>query len=116
MRRGLVILAVCALAGCANELAMRQAELAQWVGQPETELLQAMGAPDHSFTSGVVTVLTYDERDVDWQPVAPNYWAFAPSGWGRGFPPRAYVTECDTTFTIADGVVKSFSLRGNGCN
>lgn len=117
MRRGLAILAVCALAGCANnELAIRQAELAKWVGRPETELLQAMGAPDRSYEAAGVTVLTFKDQQIEWQPAVPDYWAFAPSGWGRGFGPRADVTECDTTFTVGEGVVKSFSLRGNGCD
>ncbi|MEA2727266.1 MAG: hypothetical protein QOF70_1741, partial [Acetobacteraceae bacterium] len=32
-----------------------------------------------------------------------------------GIPPTVMTLVCETTFTIADGIVRSFSLRGNAC-
>lgn len=116
MRRGLIVIAASAvLAGCANGLAQRQAELAHWVGKPESDVVQAMGAPDRSYDAGTVKVLTYEDRHVQYEPGDPYWWGPGPY-WHSGFPPALRVYTCDTSFTIADKLVKSFSLRGNGCN
>jgi hypothetical protein len=43
MRRLVHLFGAALLAGCSNGLAQLQAELATWVGKPETELVQLMG-------------------------------------------------------------------------
>jgi hypothetical protein len=115
----LVVLGVAALAlaGCVKGLAQRQAELTRWVGQPETELVSAMGAPSRSYETNGIKVLTYDDNRVDIIPGSPAYPGYGPYWWasGYGLPPQAVNLRCDTNFTIAGGVVKGFSLRGNGC-
>jgi hypothetical protein len=105
------------LAGCVNELAQRQAELTRWVGRPETELVSEMGAPNRSYATGGITVLTYEESRVDIIPGSPFYQGYGPYWWGAGpgLAPQALNLRCDTTFTVAGGVVQGFSLRGNDC-
>jgi hypothetical protein len=112
------LLAVTALAaGCANGLAERQAALGVWVGKPETELLGIMGAPTRSYDAGGMTFLTYEDRRLEIVPGAPYPYPYGlgPFGYGGGFPPTAATLVCDTTFTVAGGIVRAFSLRGNAC-
>jgi hypothetical protein len=109
-----VVLAAAALGGCTGELAERQAELAHWVGQPESQLVAAMGAPNRTYDSGGVKFLTYEDVYVHEGPSGPYYFGPGPAA-PDGFRGTVYRTVCDTTFTIAQGVVKAFSLRGNGC-
>lgn len=115
MRR-ILLLATVALTGCTNMLAVRQAELTSWIGRPETELVEAMGAPTRSYDAGKVKVLTYEDRRVEITPGGPFY---GPGpfgyGYGGGFPPTAETLVCATSFTIDGGVVRSFSFRGNAC-
>jgi hypothetical protein len=112
------VVVVAVLAGvvgaCSGGLAARQAELAGWVGKPETALVGTMGAPTRSYEAGGMKFLTYDERRVQIVPGTP-FWGPGPYWYGGGFPPVATTLECDTTFTVADGVVRAFSLRGNAC-
>jgi hypothetical protein len=115
MHHVLVLIAAGLLAGCVAGLATRQAELSQWVGRPETELLGAMGAPNRSYESGGMKFLTYEERRVEVVPGTPYYFGPGPFGDGSPFPPTTTTLGCDTTFTVAAGVVRAFSLRGNAC-
>jgi hypothetical protein len=109
-----LMIATGMLAGCTGELAERQAELAHWVGQPEAQLVAAMGAPNRSYDSGGMKFLTYEDVYVQEGPTGPYYFGPGPAA-PTGFSGVRYTTICDTTFTVADGVVKAFSFRGNGC-
>jgi len=111
---GLLVLA----GGCAHELAQRQAFLNQFVGHPEQELLGKLGVPNRTYTAEGVKYLAYDQRRVALIPPLPPYgpgpWWFY-GGYGGGPPAEAVELTCETTFTVAGGVVKSYTLRGNAC-
>lgn len=109
-----VAVAAVSLTSCTGELAERQAELQHWIGQPENQLVAAMGAPNRVYDSGSTKVLTYEDVYLQQGPSAPYYFGPGPVG-PTGFSGTVYRTVCNTTFTIGDGVVKAFSLRGNGC-
>jgi hypothetical protein len=109
-----IILTAVSLAGCVSELAERQAELSRWVGQPDSQLVAAMGAPNRVYESGGIKFLTYEDVHYQEGPSGPYYFGPGPAA-ATGFSGTVYRTVCDTTFTVADGVVKAFSLRGNGC-
>ena len=115
MRRLVVIAASGLIAGCVNQIAVRQEELTRWVGRPEAELVQAMGAPNRSYETGGMKFLTYEERRVEIVPGSPYYAGPGAFWYGGGFPPTAVNLACDTTFSIGGGVVRAFSLRGNAC-
>jgi hypothetical protein len=67
--------------------------------------------------------LTYEDRRVQIVPGSPvyggigpyGYGGAGPFGYGAGIPPTAVNLTCDTTFTVAGGLVRAFSLRGNAC-
>jgi hypothetical protein len=115
MRRVSLLLLTGLLAGCVDELAVRQAQLSQLVGQPEAVLIQQLGVPSRSYETGGVKYLAYNEQRVDIVPGFPTYNPYFTGWYGGGFPPYAVDLRCETTFAIADGTVKSFTLRGNAC-
>jgi hypothetical protein len=116
MRCLALIILAGTLAGCTNQLAVRQAELNQWIGRPETELLTVMGVPDRTYEANGLKFLAYSDHRVEWLPGTPPYPYGPPFGWyAGGIPPQAIALSCDTTFTISSGVVRSYSLRGNAC-
>lgn len=115
MRRAVLVLAVL-LAGCVNRLAQRQAFLAPFIGQPESVLVQRLGVPDRTYQTQGVKYLAYTESRVDILPGAPMMMGPPWWGWyGGGFPPQAVNLVCDTTFAVSDGIVRSYTLRGNAC-
>jgi hypothetical protein len=116
MRRVWLVLVTGLAAGCSNGLAVRQSELAQWVGQPEVQLVAAMGAPNRTYDSGGMKFLTYEEPvQVEQAPYYAGSPYYLGAGPTYGFGGRVTTYVCDTTFTVAGGVVKGFSLRGDGC-
>lgn len=117
MRRPVLILLAGLLAGCTNQLAARQARLAPLIGQTEGTLVQQFGVPDRTYETEGVKYLAYEEARVDVIPGMPGY-SYGPPFWGwygSGFPPQVVTMVCETTFAVANGVVRSFTLRGNAC-
>jgi hypothetical protein len=115
MRRAIPFLLCGVLAGCGNQLAARQAQLSQLIGQPEAALIRQLGVPNRSYETGGVKYLAYLEQRVDIMPGMPSYNPFFTGWYGGGFPPEVINLRCETTFEIAGGAVKGFSLRGNAC-
>jgi hypothetical protein len=116
MQRAGLLLLLALVSGCAIGPS-RQQLLAPFIGVSETELVQRMGVPNRTIESGGIRFLAYDERRID---VIPGVGPFP--GWGPwyygyygGLPPEVIVRSCETTFEIAGGRVRSFSLRGNDC-
>lgn len=115
VHRCIIIFMACSLTGCVSGLANRQAQLSMWVGKPEVELVGIMGAPSRTYETAGMKFLTYEERHVEIVPSTPYTFGPGPFWYGGGFPPTATTLVCDTTFTIAAGVVRAYSLRGNAC-
>jgi hypothetical protein len=113
MRSVLLPALLVGAAGCVDGLAARQAYLNRFVGQPEAVLVQQMGVPTRTYATAGTKFLAYDERRVDVIPAFPAYGFF--NGWYGGFPPQVVDLQCETTFEVTDGTVKSFTLRGNAC-
>jgi hypothetical protein len=118
MRRPALLILIPLLAGCVNQLAQRQAFLNKFVGGPDSELVQQLGVPNRTYETGDVKYLAYDERRTVIAPALPPYgpgpwWAYG--GYGGGFPPTVVNLTCETTFAVAGGVVKSYTLHGNAC-
>lgn len=115
MRRLVVLLLIGLLSACTDMLAARQAQLNQLVGRPEIDVIQAMGVPTRTFETGGVRFLSYQQSQTQVMPASPWYWYGPMPGFYGGFPPQVVTWSCDTTFSIANGVVTGFTLRGNGC-
>ena len=73
MCRAIVLLLTGLLAGCVNQLAVREARLRQFIGQPEAALVQQMGVPNRVYETGGVKYLAYDEHSIDVVPGFPTY-------------------------------------------
>jgi hypothetical protein len=103
------------IAGCST-LAERQESGARLVGKPVAELEGAMGVPTRTSEAGAVTFLIYEDRHPETVPGNPFCYGPGPFCDGGGFPPPPPANlVCDTTFTVTNGVVRAFSLRGEGC-
>lgn len=97
---GLPVLLAACTAGRAES---RRAELSALVGRPEAELVRRLGPPAQVSELQGVRTLTYEERDVTRL---------------RGLsaiPPRTASFRCDTVVVVAQGRVRAFDSRGNGC-
>jgi hypothetical protein len=114
MRRIVPFVLAGLLAGCTDQLAARQAYLSQFIGQPESAVVQAMGVPTRNFETGGVTYLAYNEHRIDFIPSPPTFAPWYYGGYGA-FPPQVVQLNCETTFEVADGKIRSFKLRGNAC-
>ena len=116
MRRFVPLLLLILLGACGNQLAARQAFLNQFIGHPEAGLVQQLGVPARTYETGGIKYLAYTESRVEfipsYSPVAGPWWM---GGYGSGFPPQVVNLVCETTFAVADGAVKSYTLRGNAC-
>ena len=119
-RAALGTILVLSLAGCEIGPSLSK-RLQAYVGQPETVLVQGLGVPSRTITSGGITFLAYD-----WQSsaIVPGYAGFV--GWGMdGFgpwdgglaaPPVILTTGCEATFQMTPAAtVAAFTLRGNAC-
>jgi hypothetical protein len=118
MHRPVLLVPALLLAGCVNQLAQRQAFLSQFIGHPDSELVQQVGVPTRTYETDGVKYLAYDESRVQIVPAVPPYgpgpwWAYG--SYGGGFPPQVINLSCETTFAITGGVVKSYALHGNAC-
>ncbi|MGC1408616.1 MAG: hypothetical protein WA864_06705 [Acetobacteraceae bacterium] len=115
MHRAILLVLTGLMAGCADQLAARQAYLSRFVGQPEDMLVQQMGVPARTYETTGVKYLAYNERQVDIVPAFPSYGPFFTGWYGGGFPPQVIDLQCETTFEVSAGTVRSFTLRGNAC-
>jgi hypothetical protein len=111
--RFVTLLICCTLqTGCDDGRGERMAALNRLVGQPEQTLLLTMGVPTRSYDSGGVKYLAYDEQLIDIIPGTPGV-----GPWNLGaVPPQPIERSCETTFQVAQGIVRSFILRGNACD
>lgn len=99
-----VLAAAVLLAACATEpLGPGRAALSDLVGRPEAELIRRLGPPVHVSELQGVRTLTYEARDV-----TRLRGSFA-------IPPRTASFRCDTVVVVAEGRVRAFDSRGNGC-
>jgi hypothetical protein len=123
-RAALATALLLSLAGCATgpSLATR---LQAYVGQPETVLVQGLGVPSRTITTGGIKFLAYDWQSSAVIPGDPGFVAWGWGGFGPGFgpwgggfyaPPTVVTTGCEATFQLSPtDTVAAFTLRGNAC-
>ncbi len=125
MRRSAVLsLFFLALAGCATGPSL-QSRMAAYIGANEQTLVQQLGVPDRQITVNGVQYVAYNWRRQaaytgaymggygPW--VGPYYGGFFPSVYEAGLSPQIVIYSCEATFTLLNGKVLSFTLRGNDC-
>ncbi len=130
MRKFLLLaLPLAALSACATGPSL-QSRMASYTGASEQTLVQQLGVPDKQVTVGGLQYLAYDHRDIDFDPgiVGPldgsGFYGgpFYGGGFGpgpffdAGIPSRVHEIACETTFTLRDDKVISFTLRGDDCS
>lgn len=116
-RASLGILTLLFLAGCQIGPSLSQ-RLQAYVGQPESTLIQGLGVPNRTITSGGIKFLAYDWQSTAVIPGQPAFPGWGWGGFGPGFyaPPAVVTTSCEATFQMGPGdVVMTFTLRGDAC-
>jgi hypothetical protein len=96
-------------------LAEREAYSAQFVGQPEADLVRQLGVPTRTIESGDARFLAYVETRRDYIRPIPG---FALRHYLEGadyLPTQVIERTCETTYEIAAGKVAVVRIRGNGC-
>lgn len=123
MRKFLILAAVAALTACAAPGEQRATYLNTMVGKPESELVRAFGVPSRSYEVAGSKFLAYRESRISSTPgVGYGYgygwgrWGGYPYGYAGGIPPEIQQRDCETTFELVGGIVKTWTLRGNACN
>lgn len=115
------------LASCQTGPTLSQ-RLHAYIGQPEQAIVQGLGVPARTITTGGVKYLAYDWQNTQVIPGSGGYgwgWGGDPWGpWGGGFyaPPTVVVTGCEATFQMGPSgqpeggeVAVAVVLRGNAC-
>lgn len=116
----IVILISTVLFGCATQKKY-QTILDTWVGHPEHKLVRSWGPPQSVYESEGVKYLTYtNSRNVVLGQTNSSYTTTvigntAYTTGSPGSPGRNYAMTCQTTFEIRDGVIQSWSYKGNDC-
>ncbi len=128
MRKFSLLCGVLALAGCAYPNPAHVASLNALVGKTETDLIRAQGVPNRTYSAGGHKFLAFSRNRIETIPGSPGFgpgfggWGYG-YGWGGpywgggfgGFGPDIVQRDCETTFELDGGVVKTWSLRGNDC-
>ena len=65
--------------------------------------------PSRNYETGGVKYLAYSEHRIDIIPTFPSYSPFYTGWYGGGFPPQVIELQCETTFEVAEGIVKAFT-------
>jgi hypothetical protein len=116
---GLASLLLFGLAGCQTGPTLSQ-RLHVYIGQPEAVIVQGLGVPQRSITTGGIKYLAYDWQNTQVIPGGAGWgWGGGPWGpWGGGWyaPPAVITTGCEATFQMGPGdVAVAVILRGNAC-
>jgi hypothetical protein len=121
-----VLVAAGTLAGCQYPSAQKVAMLNQAIGRDEASLVREFGVPTKTYETGGTKFLSYQESWVEQLPGVPGpvFYGYGGFGYGWGGPGYLYAPtysggsvrrDCDTTFEVVGGIVKSWKLRGNDC-
>lgn len=126
MRKYLCLIALLSISACATGPGL-QSRMASYTGATEDQLIQKLGVPDKQITVNGVQYLAYDEHHLDVTPGFNAFGGFYGGGYyggpyfggapflDAGFPPTIEDRGCETTFSLRDNKVVSFSFRGNDC-
>ncbi len=111
-----VALAFLAVAGCATGPSL-QSRMAAYIGADERTLVQHLGVPDKQITVNGVQYLSYDQQRLEIINHGSVYGWFFPSIFETGlYDPQVINYACETIFSLKEGKVFNFTLRGNDCS
>jgi hypothetical protein len=123
------VASVLALVGCAYPNPQHVAAMNALVGKSESDVVRTLGVPSRTIDTGGHRYLAYSRSRIETIPGDPGFgpgwggWGGWGGGWGYGywgggwggFPPEIVQRDCETTFDLENGVVQSWSFRGNNC-
>jgi hypothetical protein len=96
-------------------------KLTSWVGQSERSLIDSWGPPHRAYETGGTKYLTWSSSGSMTLPgQQPTYYTnvignTAYTNAVGGSAPTTINLNCETTFTIAGGIIQSWRWQGNNC-
>lgn len=135
----LASLMLVSLTACSGPTKEQRRQLDALVGKTEVDVVRAFGVPTRTFLANNHLFLAYIDNETQYYPgsmgwgwgwgglvgVAPAgvvgaAWAVGAAGvWGVGhgrrLPPSYYNSVCQTTFELSEGLVRGWTMRGDGC-
>jgi hypothetical protein len=120
MRKAIAFAGLSLLAGCAYPNPQHVQALNAMIGKPEAEVVRAYGVPVRTIETGGSKFLAYSNHHIDSYPDGPYFggYGWRRYGWGGGwggYGGDIVEFQCDTTFELTAGLVKTYTLRGNAC-
>jgi hypothetical protein len=107
------------LAGCVQPGPTLDQRLSTFINRPEGELIAQLGVPTRSYDADGRRFLQFESQSTVLAPMDPYPYYPSYGPWGMRRPwmnsPNYVVVRCDMTFALRQGVVESFSFRGEGC-
>ena len=113
----LALLGLAALAGACTPVPPLEARLQPWIGRTEFDLVSYFGVPAGTYEVAGTKFLSFVQQRTVFAP--GEYPFYRP--YGRYGPlggpawPATVVIGCQVTFALRNGMVDSFSFRGDGC-
>ncbi|WBV43561.1 hypothetical protein [Pseudoroseomonas cervicalis] len=105
------------LAGCAAPGPTLEQRLATFINRPEGELVAQLGVPVRTYETEGRRFLQFEQQSTILVPGDSWGYGYNPWGYRRPWtaPPSYAVTRCEMTFAVRQGLVESFTARGEGC-
>lgn len=127
-----LLVGLLALAACQVPSPQERRKLDSMIGRPTVDVIRTFGVPTRQFTTGNHTFLAYISQETDYSMPMGGGWGYGPGwgggwgyggwggygggwgGWGGGMG-TAYTYTCQTNFEVVNGIVSSWTMRGDGC-
>ena len=111
----LTLLVILGLSACATT-ENYEAILSSWVGSSEEQLISRWGAPDSVYNvSENHKLLTYTDSASYTLPGTSTTQIIGNTLKTTTSPAKTINRHCKTTFSVKDGIVKSWTWEGNSC-
>ncbi len=108
------------LAGCAAPGPTLEQSLASFINRPEADLIAQLGVPVRTYEAQGIRFLQFEQQQTVLVPGDPWGYGFGYGPWAYrrpwAVPPVYAVLRCDITVATRQGVVESFTARGDGCS
>ncbi|AQS84862.1 hypothetical protein A0U92_08810 [Acetobacter aceti] len=136
----LASLMLVSLTACSGPTKEQRRQLDALVGKTEVDVVRAFGVPTRTFLANNHLFLAYIDNETQYYPGSMGWgWGWGGPGWGGpgwggwggmggwggwgmggwgmggGFPPSYYNSVCQTTFELSEGLVRGWTMRGDGC-
>ena len=116
----LISIVVLLVAGCTTKLEHENI-LNSWLGSQESDIVASWGPPDGFYEDGEKRYLTWSESSTSViagtpsQTTTSNHYGYVSTWRTQGTAPIVVNSNSSITMIIEEGVISSWSYKGNSC-